>query len=233
MDGERPRVSFVIPARNEAATVVNVLESVRQQTAPGPLEAVVVVNGSQDTTADVVRSFRSGDDLHVQLIVDGVAGVARARNRGAVAARGELLVFLDADSLAAPDLVSCVLRRAGDGWRAGCIRLVPAGGDLLDRAYFGLMEFGKRQFAIRANMFYCRRDLYLTSGGMDESLHLAEDLEFLSRVQAQGNAVAYVGETTIATSPRRLHARPLRLGMVEMFTRWSLARWGIGRRWQY
>jgi hypothetical protein len=68
---------------------------------------------------------------------------------------------------------------------------------------------------------------------MDESLHLAEDLEYLSRLRALGYQVAYVGETYIATSPRRLHTRPLHLGMVEMFTRWSLARWGIGRRWQY
>lgn len=233
MTGERVRLSFVIPARNEAATIVKVLESVGQQTAAGSLEAVVVVNGSQDTTAETVRSFAAGSELPVQLLVDPVPGVARARNRGAVAAAGDVLVFLDADSYAAPDLASCVLKRVTEGWPAGCIRLVPEGGDVLDRAYFGLMEFGKRQFSIRANMFYCRRDLYLSSGGMDETLHLAEDLEYLSRVQALGNPVAYVGETSIATSPRRLHARPLRLGMVEMFTRWSLARWGIGRRWQY
>ncbi len=233
MSRRRVRLSFVIPARNEAATVVKVLESVRQQAAPGPLEAVVVVNGSEDATADTVRSFAAGSELPVQLLVDPVSGVARARNRGAVAAQGDVLVFLDADSYAAPDLTSSVFRRVTDGWPAGCIRLVPEGGDLIDRAYFGLMEFGKRQFSIRANMFYCRRDLYLASGGMDETLRLAEDLEFLSRVQALGNPVAYVGETWIATSPRRLHTRPLRLGMFEMFTRWSLARWGIGRRWQY
>ncbi len=233
MDAERPRLSFVVPARNEAGTVAQVLESVAGQTSFEPLEAVVVVNGSNDATVDAVRSFKCRPGLRVQLIVDPVAGVARARNRGAVAAGGEVLVFLDADSYAAPDLARCVLQRADQGWPAGCIRLVSEGGDVLDRAYFRLMEFGKRQFAIRANMFYCRRDLYLASGGMDERLRLAEDLEYLSRVQAAGNAVAYVDETFIATSPRRLHTRPLRLGMVEMFTRWSLARWGIGRHWQY
>ncbi|MBO0746085.1 MAG: glycosyltransferase family 2 protein, partial [Candidatus Dormibacteraeota bacterium] len=100
MSRDRPRLSFVIPARNEAATVVKVLESVRRQAAAGPLEAVVVVNGSQDATADVVRSFAAGSDLPVQVLVDPVAGVARARNRGAVAARGDVLVFLDADSYA-------------------------------------------------------------------------------------------------------------------------------------
>ncbi|MBO0702079.1 MAG: glycosyltransferase family 2 protein [Candidatus Dormibacteraeota bacterium] len=233
MDPQRLRLSFVIPARDEAATVAQVLESVQRQSLAGPLEAVVVVNGSKDATADSVRSFKSGPELRVRLLVDPVAGVARARNRGAVAAGGEVLVFLDADSYAAPDLAACVLRRVDDGWPAGCIRLVPQGHDVLDRACFGLMEFGKRLFSIRANMFYCRRDLYLATRGMDESLQLAEDLEYLSRLRAGGNPVAYVAETYIATSPRRLHSRPLRLGTVEMFTRWSLARWGIGRRWQY
>lgn len=233
MDPEPARLSFVIPARNEAETMVQVLESVARQTLSAPVEAVVVVNGSNDGTADAVRSFGSLCDRRVHLLVDPVAGVARARNRGAVVARGEVLVFLDGDSYAAPNLASCVLRRAGDGWPAGCIRLVPQDGDVVDRAYFRLMEFGKRRFSVRANMFYCRRDLYLASGGMDERLRVAEDLEYLSRVQAEGNLVAYVDETYIATSPRRLHSRPLHLGMVEMFTRWSLARWGIGRRWQY
>ena len=233
MAGERPRLSFVVPARNEAEMVANVLESVRRQVLPGCLEAVVVDNGSDDATAEVVRSFRPGPSLQVTLLCDRVAGVARARNRGARAAAGETLVFLDADSYAAPDLASCVLQRVAGGSVAGCIRIVAEGGDVLDRAYFGLLEFGKRRFDIRANMFYCRRELYLATGGMDESLHLAEDLEYLSRLRALGYQVAYVGETYIATSPRRLHTRPLHLGMVEMFTRWSLARWGIGRRWQY
>jgi hypothetical protein len=64
-------------------------------------------------------------------------------------------------------------------------------------------------------------------------LVLAEDRDFLDRLRATGVAVGHVDESWIATSPRRLHRGPWRLGLPLMFVRWALANWGIGRRWRY
>ncbi len=229
------RVSFVIPARNEAGYVARALASVASQDWPcEELEAVVVNNGSSDGTAEVVRSFAARHpELRCRLESEPQRGRARAKNRGARAAAGAYLVFLDADSVASHNLVRAVLRHVQAGYPAGSIRVVADSHDPLDRAFFGLMEFGKRLFGIRAQMFYCRRDLFCQYGGFREELEIAEDLDFLRRLQAAGLPTCHVTDASIATSPRRLHALPLRLGMVYTFLRWALAHVGIGRRWPY
>jgi glycosyltransferase involved in cell wall biosynthesis len=230
-----PEVSFVIPARNETAYVAAALESVAHQDWPlQEVEAVVVDNGSSDGTAQVVEAFcRRHPTLAVRLVAEPVRGRGRAKNAGARAARGRWLVFLDADSAASPNLVRAVLERARQGYPAGSIRVVADSPDRLERGFFALLEWGKQRFGIRAQMFYCRRDLFSQLGGFHEELEIAEDLDFLRRLQRAGVPTCHVTEAHIATSPRRLRALPLRLGILFTFCRWALAHVGIGRRWPY
>jgi glycosyltransferase involved in cell wall biosynthesis len=237
----RPDLSVIIPARNEERYIRAALASVAAQTWPvALLEAVVVDNGSSDGTRAVVQDFMAGEPhLAVQLVDEPAHGVARAKNRGASVARGRWLIFLDADSRMAPDLVERVMGvcntplRGRQDHPAGSIRVVADSHDILDRAFFGLIEFGKGLFRLRAQMFYCERELFMQCGGFDEHLRLAEDLEFLGRLQRAGIAVCHVTESWIATSPRRLHTLPCRLGMPAMLARWALAKWGLGRRCRY
>jgi cellulose synthase/poly-beta-1,6-N-acetylglucosamine synthase-like glycosyltransferase len=231
----RPDVSVVIPARNEERYIQAALMSVAAQTCPvALLEAVVVDNGSTDGTREVVQAFMArAPHLAVRLVDEPAHGVARAKNGGASVARGRWLIFLDADSRMAPDLVERVMLRARQGHAAGSVRVVADSHDVLDRAFFGLIEFGKVLFGLRAQMFYCERELFMQCGGFDEHLQLAEDLEFLARLQRAGIPVCHVTGSWIATSPRRLHALPCRLGMPAMLARWALAKWGLGRRWRY
>jgi len=230
-----PEVSVVIPAHNEEAYVRHALASVAAQRWPlAQLEAIVVNNGSIDATAEVVRTFMvEQPGLAVRLLDEPRPGLARAKNQGANAARGEWLIFLDADSRMAPDLVAAVVRRGQQGYPAGSIAVVADSGDWLDRGFFALMEFGKRRFGIHAQMFYCARSLFQQVGGFAEDLQLAEDRELLCRLERAGVAVCHVTESYIATSPRRLHSRPLRLGVLTTFARWALAHGGVGRRWRY
>ena len=231
----QPDVSVVIPARNEERYIRAALASVAAQTWPvALLEAVAVDNGSTDGTREVVQAFMAGEPhLAVRLVDEPAHSVAKAKNRGASAARGRWLIFLDADSRMAPDLVERVMLRSRQGHPAGSVRVVADSHDILDRAFFSLIEFGKVLFGLRAQMFYCERELFMQCGGFDEHLQLAEDLEFLGRLQKAGVPVCHVTESWIATSPRRLHTLPCRLGMPAMLARWALARWGLGRRWRY
>lgn len=211
------------------------LESVAQQDVPRDrLEAIVVSNASTDRTAAVSRAARAKlADLRVTLIEVPEPGTARAKNLGAEAAGGELLLFLDADSRMSRGLARALLARAAAGERAASIRIVADGDDPLDRAFFWIIEHGKRLFGIRANLFYCDAALFRELGGFDESLNHAEDLEFLVRAKRAGVRVGHIAGEWIATSPRRLHRWPLRIGMLEMFGRWTLGHFGIGRRWRY
>ncbi len=228
-------VTFVIPARDEAALLEAALASVTaQEDRDLRLEAVVVDNASRDRTTAVALAFSGAHpELPLTVVHEGHVGRSTAKNAGARAARGRLLVFLDADSRASPRLAAAVARRHREGWRAGAVPVTADSSDWLDRRYFDLMSLGPRLFGIRAQLFFMERELFVAAGGFDERLHLAEDRDLLDRVRGSGVNVCYMGEAWIATSPRRLRRLPLRLGTATMFTRWLLANFGIGRSWPY
>jgi ABC-type polysaccharide/polyol phosphate transport system ATPase subunit/GT2 family glycosyltransferase len=94
-----PPVSVVIPAYEESRHIAACLGSLQAQTYR-PLEIVVVDDGSRDRTADEVATFTD-----VRLVRQPHRGAGAARNRGAGEARGEILVFLDADMTFPPEFI--------------------------------------------------------------------------------------------------------------------------------
>lgn len=232
--GGAPAVAVVIPAWNEERFIGAALASLTAQNLPRDRwEAIVVDNGSTDGTAACVRAFQAAHpEYRLRLLTLGCRGRARAKNAGAHAAVGRLLLFLDADSQAEPRLLAETLASAAR-FPAGSIRIVADAASAVDRGFFALMEFGKERFGVRAQMFYCERALFLAQGGFAEGLEIAEDLAFLRGLQRAGYPVCHLRRSWIVTSPRRLQALPLRLGVLVTFARWVLADVRIGRRWRY
>lgn len=234
----RPLVSVILPARNEELLLPAALRSIAAQTLPAAaIEAVVVSNGSSDRSAAVARTeaavLTAAGGPPVLVLEDEAPGVARAKNIGERAARGALLVFMDADSRMSPGLLAAIAERARSGERAASIRIVADGRDPIDHGFFWMIEYGKRLVGTRANMFWCERALFEALGGFDETLNHAEDLDLLVRAKRAGVTVGHLHAEWIATSTRRLHRLPLRLGMFSMLARWTLGHVGIGRRWPY
>jgi glycosyltransferase involved in cell wall biosynthesis len=235
-----PSISVIIPARNEEAYIEAALASLVDQRYPlDQLEGVVIDNGSTDQTAGLVTAFAGEHpELSISVAAEPEPGVGRAKNRGAQLARGQVLVFLDADSRMDPSLLQDVASHYQAGNPAGSIRIVADSDDPLERGFFALMELGKVAFGVRAQMMYCDRALFLELGGFRPELRQGEDLEFLRRVRehvrerGQG-AVCHIRSSAIATSARRLQGRRYRLNLLTTFVRWLLAFLGIGRRWEY
>jgi len=96
-------VSIIIPAHNAAKYLAATLQSCRDQTL-APSEVIVVDDGSQDDTEAVC----AGCDVQYRKITNG--GVSRARNTGAAMARGERLLFLDADDILLPHALESLSR---------------------------------------------------------------------------------------------------------------------------
>ncbi len=105
-DSEAPSLSVVIPARNEAGQIGPALSSVLAQDYPG-LEVLVVDDRSSDGTGEILdRMARDRGGLrvlHVTGLPPGWMGKNHALQAGADAARGEFLLFTDADVHFAPD----------------------------------------------------------------------------------------------------------------------------------
>ena len=111
---DAPRVSVIIAAFNEARSIQAKLDStLAQQDYPHDrLEAIVVSDGSTDATDTLVAAY---PDRRARLIrQEPRSGKSPALNRGAGAARGDVLVFTDANALFAPDAIARLAAPFGD-----------------------------------------------------------------------------------------------------------------------
>lgn len=99
--GSAARVSVIIPARNEAGSLPHLLGSLSEQTLV-PAEVVVVDDGSTDATAAVARGC-GATVVHAPPLPDGWVGKSWACHIGSLRTTSDVLVFLDADTLLAPD----------------------------------------------------------------------------------------------------------------------------------
>lgn len=92
--------SIIVPTFNHAPSLGRAIASALGQTAP--TEVVVVDDGSTDATAEVLDTYGG----HIRVMRQPHAGVSEARNLGLTAARGEFVMFLDADDTLEPTKVA-------------------------------------------------------------------------------------------------------------------------------
>lgn len=104
-----PLVSVILPARNEAVHIAHCVHSLRATTWPA-WELIVVNDGSTDNTGALAREAAHGDPrvqvLDAPPLADGWFGKQWACHTGMQRARGELLLFTDADTRHQPELIT-------------------------------------------------------------------------------------------------------------------------------
>lgn len=100
----RPRMSVIVPTYERRDLVLEAVRTLARQAFDHPFEVIVVVDGSRDGTAEALQRTTWPFPLHV--IEQANQGAARARNRGAAEATGEILQFLDDDMTADPHLLA-------------------------------------------------------------------------------------------------------------------------------
>jgi len=117
---ERPRVTVVVPAHDRTGPLRRTLSSLDQQSLDrDAYEVVVVDDGSTPPVVDDITEFVDG--THTRLLRhDRARGASAARNTGAAVARGDLLLFIDADALCHPDLLQAHIDAQADGPVAVC-----------------------------------------------------------------------------------------------------------------
>jgi len=110
-DSGQPEVSVIVPARNEEASLGACLESLAGQQGIS-FEIIVVDDGSTDRTNEIARSFASVKLIEAGSLPEGWSGKSNAVYAGAQQARGEWLLFTDADTVHLPGSLARSLAEA-------------------------------------------------------------------------------------------------------------------------
>lgn len=178
-----PKISVIIPARNEECTLPVCLAALKasQEKLNVPLEVIVVVNRSSDRTEEVAR-------LHNCVVLnDDSKNLSAIRNRGCRAARGEIIITVDADSRVSPTLLPYAVRLLE---RADVV----GGGVLIlpERWSVGILLTGLLLvplillYGISGGAFFFRKEDFEAIDGFNEKLSSAEDIDFAKRLKAHG-----------------------------------------------
>ena len=210
---DAPLVSVIVPARNERHNIERCVRSILASDWPA-LEVIVVDDHSSDGTGDAARAAAAGDS-RIQIVVppalpDGWFGKQWACATGARAAHGEILVFTDADTWHAPDLIT----RTVAALRSRAADLVSVGGwqemesfweKLLQPQFFVFLSlrFGGTETVNRSHrvsdkiangqFIAVRRDAYEAMGGHGVVRDkVAEDLALAQRYFAAGRRTILV-----------------------------------------
>ncbi|MCW5878543.1 MAG: glycosyltransferase family 2 protein [Anaerolineales bacterium] len=201
-----PQVSVIIPCFNEESTIVGVLQAVYAQDFPhADLEVVIADGLSTDGTRAAITAFHTQQpDLSITVVDNPQRLIPAALNRAIAAARGEVILRLDAHCVPQPGYIAHSLEalQAGRGWNVGGVwQVVPGGpgwmaaaiaaaaahplgvGDALYRYTTQAQEVDTVPFGA------FRRALIAEIGGFDESLHSNEDYEFNTRIRAAGGKI--------------------------------------------
>ncbi|MFI5311673.1 MAG: glycosyltransferase, partial [Gemmatimonadales bacterium] len=205
-----PPVSVVVPAYNEAPVIVRTIERLLAQEYAGPLEIIVVDDGSPDDTHDVaVRAF--GTDARVRILRKTNGGKASALNLGIQYATAEVVVCLDADTQFDPDTVRALLAPLADPAVGAVAGNAKVGNriNLVTRwqalEYVTSQNLDRRAFAL----LHCitvipgavgawRRSLVVGSGGFANDT-LAEDQDLTIRLLRDGHDIAYAEDAVAWT----------------------------------
>lgn len=204
------KVSIIVPAFNEEKLIAASLEQIKRAAAVfqergWASELIVCDNNSTDGTAALARAAGA------TVVFEPVNQIGRARNRGAQAATGDWLVFVDADSHPPRELFADVAEQIASGrclaggatvaldedHRIG--KVLTEGWNLVSR----IMRWAAGSF------IYCATAAFRQVGGFSHELYASEELDLSKRLKqlarASGKRFVILHRHPIRTSARKIH----------------------------
>jgi len=174
-------VSIIIPCKNEEKYIGKLLESIKNQKIDFDFEVIICDADSTDNTVSIIKSFQN--DLPIKIISGGLPSVGR--NNGALEAKYDVLLFMDADCYLKHDkIIKYAVNKLNSGYDLIGAFLNIEDNKRVKALYFVsnlimiLSKFGK-PFVV-GGFFMIKKEIFLSLGGFDEELKHCEDY-FLSK----------------------------------------------------
>jgi len=201
------KISLVIPAYNEELYIKKCLSSIKRHQIDDICEVIVVDNGSCDTTSKIAEQFP-----FVTIISEPQKGASYARQKGLMHAKGDLVAFIDADTVITPGWIEKAINEFVT--HKNLVALSgPVSYDLniwyssLIDAYFDILvvPFSKITGSlVLCGNFVVRKDAIIDIGGFDTKIAFYGDDTNIARRLKKVGKVTFKRNFFIYTSGRRL-----------------------------
>jgi len=203
-------ISIIIPAHNEESYLEQTLAALHRENYPR-FEIIVVANGCTDGTAEVAQGRCD------RLIVLSQKNLGVARNLGARIAKGQILVFLDADTILEPMALRVIANDFRKRHAAATLKGAPDSNRLRYSLLYAYKNFTHRTGLHRGSsgVIICWRKHFIQAGGFDEGLAVCENSELIRRLMRFGK-YKFMADACATTSMRRYEQR----GFGQMFWVW-------------
>lgn len=193
-------ISIIIPTLNEEGYIEDLLESIHCQTQT-PSEVIVIDGGSVDKTKEIVSNYP------VVSLYETEKSVGNQRTYGGMKAKGDLFLFLDADTRLPTDFIEKSLQELDKkGLEIACPRYVPYPGSFFINVFYSffnqLFRFAEKHMPSGAgSCIFVRKSVFRNVGGFDISLTF-DDIHFIRLAAKKGlfgmlNTKIYVSDRRI------------------------------------
>ncbi|MFD1772870.1 glycosyltransferase [Paenibacillus rhizophilus] len=177
--------SVLIPAHNEEKYIAKCLDSIAaaSENCVGRVEVILILNRCTDKTEEIASSY------NCVIVHDDRKNLSQIRNSGAAAARGEIVVTIDADSRMTANMLSEIewLLSTGKyigGGTTGRFERMSLG--IVVSALALLVPMAIKYGAISVGIFWCRKSDFDAIGGFNEDMLMSEDADFARRLKTHG-----------------------------------------------
>jgi len=202
------KISLVIPAYNEELYIKKCLQSIKKCQSDYICEVIVVDNGSCDTTSKIAEQFP-----FVTIISEPKKGASNARQKGLMHAKGDLIAFIDADTIITSGWIEKAIEEFTD--HKNLVALSgPVSYDDLNSWYSSFIDtyfdiFVLPLSKITGSLILCgnfvvRKDAIISIGGFDTKIAFYGDDTNIARRLKKVGKVAFKRNFFIYTSGRRL-----------------------------
>jgi len=184
-------ISVIIPTLNEEKYLLRCLDSLCRSRKK-PVEIIVVDGGSKDHTVALAEQYAE------KVLLEPARPVGAARNIGAKHAEGEILAFIDADTMACQEWLEEIARTFDSSPRAVGVTgpTLPYEGTHLDKLAYHIATGWAQRFSLKLGRphvagFNCayRKSAFWNAGGFVEDRVLSEDVMLSLRMKHQGQIV--------------------------------------------
>lgn len=181
------KITVVIPAYNEERYIAKTLQALSnaktryEKKTMNKIEVLVVNNNSSDKTALICSKY------DVRLLQEKNQQIAACRNHGARVSKGEILIFLDADTIVPMNFFKIIEKNLStQKIIGGSAKLISDNNNMISKIMYALWNIFSLLLPFKGAVLYCYRDTFFEIGGFDESFYALEDVKFSIQLKKIG-----------------------------------------------